>query len=77
MNLIEELNKLADNGYCPALLFDDDGRWALSFTGTQPVNFESKPMSMYTTFFVETDDWKDTIEEAVEHAIKKFEVNYK
>lgn len=77
MNLIEELNKLADSGYCPALLFDDDGRWALSFTGTQPVNFESKPMSMYTTFFVESNDWKDTIEEAVEYAIKKFEVNYK
>ncbi len=29
------------------------------------------------SIFVESDDWKDTIEEAVEYAIKKFEVSYK
>lgn len=71
MNLIKELNALADKGYCPALLFDDDGRWALVFDGTQPANLNSNAQSMYTTFFVDADSWKDTIEEAVEYAIKK------
>jgi len=35
MNLIEVLNKVADKGYCPALLFDDNGKWALAFDGAQ------------------------------------------
>lgn len=71
MDLIKKLNNLADSGYCPALIFDDDGRWALVFDGVQPVNFSSDPQSMNTTFFVDADSWKDTIEEAVEYAIAK------
>ena len=31
------LDKLVNNGYCPALVFDDDGRWALSFDGAMPM----------------------------------------
>lgn len=72
MNLSKVLNKLADRGYCPNLLFDDDGRWVLSFEGTQNVNFENSPIDMIITCFVESNDWKDTIEEAVEHSIGKW-----
>lgn len=74
MNLIEELNKLADSGYCPALLFDDDGRWALSFEAN--VQDKSETDQKYI-FYVESDDWKDTIEEAILYSIEKNKVNYK
>lgn len=72
MNLIKVLNKLADRGYCPALLFDDDGRWALSFEGIQNVNFENTSIDMSINSFVDANDWKDTIEEAVEYAVNKW-----
>jgi hypothetical protein len=74
MNLIKELNKLADSGYCPALLFDDDGKWALSFELT--VQVENKTGEKYI-FHIDSDDWKDTIEEAVKYSIEKNGVNYK
>ena len=76
MDLSKELNRLADSGYCPALLFDDDGRWALVFDGFQPVNLFSDAQAMYTTHFVDVDDWKDTIEEAFTYAIEKARVVY-
>lgn len=30
--MVKLLDALTDRGLCPTLLFDDDGRWALSFT---------------------------------------------
>ncbi len=71
MDLIKRLNELTEKGFCPALIFDDDGRWALVFDGAQNVNFTDEPQNMASTFFIEAEFWKDTIEEAVEYSIKK------
>jgi hypothetical protein len=61
MELFEEM---ANDGYCPALLFDDNGRWAVSTDGTQTLNFES-PCDVNTSFFVAKENWKDTIGTAI------------
>lgn len=70
MDLVKTLNELTEKGYCPALIFDDNGHWALAFDGTQPVNFYTEPQSMHTTFYIEEDMWKDSIEEAIEHGLQ-------
>ena len=70
-DLASKLNELANVGFCPALIFDDNGHWALAFDGTQSVASLSGPVTTYSTFFVEADMWKDTIEEAVEYSLSK------
>ena len=70
MDLVKILNELTENGYCPALIFDDNGHWALAFDGTQPVNFYSEPQSMHTTFYIEAGAWKNSVEEAVEYGLQ-------
>jgi len=59
------LEQLTETGACPGLINDDNGHWALSFTGIQEVNFGDEPSDLNTTFFVEKHEWKPTIKEAV------------
>lgn len=56
----EVVEHFADKGYCPALLFDDNGHWALSFEGAQSVAYGDEPMDVSTTFFITKDLWCDT-----------------
>jgi hypothetical protein len=65
----KELNKLLNNGHCPALIFDDDKSWCVAVNGTQPVGGKTP----WTTFI--TDDkkmWKKTIRGAVQYAVKRY-----
>jgi len=54
------VDKLVDTGYCPSILFDDDGHWCMSLSGIGGVGHSfSSPC---------TDDdtiWCDTVPEAV------------
>ena len=63
----ELLDDMADNGYCPALIFDDDGHWSVSTDGNQTINFES-PCDVHTSFFVKKEDWRDTPTRAIAEA---------
>lgn len=58
-------------GWAPSLVFDDDGRWALSFVGTQPVIMGDEPIEMHMTVFVEKDYWCDSIREAVIYSLSQ------
>ena len=62
--LEEILERLSENGSCPNLLNDDAGHWALAFDGMQSV-VENLPEDVETFFFVEKEDWKDSVREAV------------
>lgn len=60
----------ADEGNAPAFVFDDDGRWAVSFQGGSPIPEEGghkTPVSVWT--LVQPEHWRDTPREAIDAAI--------
>ena len=63
------LEQKVNKGDCPGLINDDNGHWAVAFEGFQNVPDGGKPVDIDTTFFVSVQDWKDTIREAIDHAI--------
>ena len=75
MTLQDRLQQLASDGYCPALLYDDNGHWALVFDGFQNCPMGAAPCDINTTFYVEADDWAETIDEAVSRCIAKATAN--
>jgi hypothetical protein len=58
------LQQYAEAGYAPALLFDDNGWWAVSVNG-QGTFPEENHTDMELCFFVEAKCWKSSIVEAV------------
>lgn len=62
--LLEALQKAANEGGCPGLINDDGGRWAVSESGFQPVPGK-RPKTMTTTFFVVKGQWKNSVREAI------------
>ena len=67
----EALEALAKEGFCPNLLNDDNGHWALVFDGFQSVPFGDDPEDISTTFFVFKDQWKDTVREAIIYSLEQ------
>jgi hypothetical protein len=55
------------------LINDDAGRWAVASSGTQNIPDPDKPIDITTTFWIDADEWKPTIREAIEAAIKKWQ----
>ena len=51
---------LVDKGYCPGLLYDDNGHWALALEGMQDVPIGPDPQDIATSFFVDSIMWADT-----------------
>ena len=60
--IMEQLSHL---GWCPNLLNDDNGHWAIATDGFQNVVFGDEPEDVETSFFVETKYWKKTPKEAL------------
>lgn len=56
------------DGY--GLISDDEGRWAVSASGTQNLPDGSGAFDFSGEFFVERDDWRPTIREAIIAAIQ-------
>jgi len=56
---------MVNNGGCPALIYDDNGHWALTEDGFQMVPTGDEPQSLSTTFWIEADQWYDTAPEAI------------
>ncbi len=55
------------------LISDDAGRWAISTGGVQNMPDPNNPIDIASTFFVEKQEWKSTIREAIDYAIKQIE----
>ena len=69
------LEKLVERGACLALIYDDNGHWALAMDGMQNVPLGDGPGDIATTFFVEAKDWHDTPQIAIfEAALATLEV---
>lgn len=60
--IIEELTKL---GQAPCLLYDDDGRFAISTTGMQNVVMGDEAQDINISHYVEAAEWKGTPREAL------------
>jgi len=73
LNIIKWFEELTNEGYCPALIHDDNGHWAVSFDGFQNVPMGDEPQDTRTTFWVEKRYWKNSILEAVEYAKKEID----
>uniref|UniRef100_A0A6M3LF10 Uncharacterized protein n=1 Tax=viral metagenome TaxID=1070528 RepID=A0A6M3LF10_9ZZZZ len=53
-----------------ALVSDDFGHWAVVEDGMQNIP-DSPPDDIQTTFFIEKEEWKKSIREAIDSAIKE------
>lgn len=60
---------LSNIGYCPNLLNDDNGHWAVSFQGFQNAPLSEGPTDITTTLFVKKDGWQNTIHDALVYAL--------
>lgn len=66
---IDWLESATRQGMSPALVFDDDGRWAVSFCGYSPVHEgEGFLDAVEISAYVEPGDWRPSIREAIDHA---------
>ena len=64
--IFEELTKL---GQAPALLYDDNGYFAITGDGYQEVVTE--PSDIEIAHFVEKEQWKPTVREALNHYLNE------
>jgi hypothetical protein len=69
---LDWLEKQADEGASPAIVNDDDGHWAVSFCGGQPCprgDGQGYDEDVEIGTFVDVNEWKPTIREAIDYAI--------
>jgi len=74
--LIDWLEQKSEEGWCPNLLNDDAGNWAVVTEGVQNVPMDP-PCDIQTTFWVEKHQWKNSIREAISSFIKECEEELK
>lgn len=64
--LIEDILNATDHcGLAPCLINNDNGMWAITGTGMQNISIDSDAWDFEGSFFVEKDEWRDTVREAV------------
>lgn len=56
-----------------AIISDDNGHWAVSFTGMQNVPVGDEPCDIDTTFFIEAREWHGSVREAIDAAAGELE----
>ena len=68
---LDWLEKSTHEGFCPGLLFDDDGHWAVSMDGSQSIShmLGEGPGDVSTSFFVTADEWHESVRDAIDHSI--------
>ena len=66
---IDWLEKITEDGACPAVVNDDNGHWAVVFNGFQNVPDGDGPQDIQTTFFIKAGQWFDSIRDAIDNAI--------
>ena len=68
---LDWLESITSKGACPGLIFDDNGHWAVAFTGFQNVPDGDRQEDIQTTFFIEAERWKNSIREAIDYAMEE------
>jgi len=69
MNNLEWLVFMTEKGYCPNLIYDDNGHWAISMCS---YGYFDKEVQSDITVCIEPFEWSNTIEEAFEKAQEEF-----
>ena len=69
----ERLNWLQDHDAF-SLVNDDNQHWACVSDGIQNVPMDNEACDIETTFFIEKDQWKGSIREAIDYAIEQYEI---
>jgi hypothetical protein len=67
---LDWFENMADKGFCPALVFDDNGHWAVTCDGMSPVPEDDKhtvPVGIVSE--VKPRQWRDSPREAIDAAI--------
>jgi hypothetical protein len=64
---LRQFERWADDGFCPHLVFDDDGHWAVSFAGSGPCA-QSDEITSHVAV-VEPHEWSDSVGEAIDAAL--------
>lgn len=65
--IIETLTRFGD---APCVVYDDNGLFAISGAGSQPVVFGKQKIEGTISVFVKKTQWKKTIREALKHYLK-------
>ena len=65
--MLDWIQRISEEGSCPALFNDDYGHWAFSDSGVQAA--QEKPKA--TTFFAEPEDWKPNVRAALDTAMSE------
>lgn len=65
ISFIEALQELSEFGFCPNLLNDDNGHWAVVYDGFQTLAYGDEPCDVQSSFYVEKKFWKDNIYDAL------------
>lgn len=76
ITLEQLLDLLADDGYCPNLMNDDNGHWALVFDGFQNVPLGNDPDDISSCVWIERKYWKDNIRGAVLFRLTEMILDY-
>lgn len=64
---LDWLEAQADRGMCPAILFDDGGRWAVTYDGMQPFPDEGGfTETVQMVLFVGPQMWRDSLRAAID-----------
>lgn len=67
---IAAFTRWADAGLWPALVFDDNGHWAVTFAGSVPLPVNDRhDRIIAVAAYVEPDQWRDSPEAAIDAAI--------
>jgi len=67
------LSKMAESGFCPAIIYDDDGHWAVPTESVSSVAWSGTPADLSVAYFIEESMWCDTIARAIcESALDAF-----
>jgi len=66
------LETLTEFGHAPNLVYDDNGLFAVTCDGYQPVVTGRQKIEGAMTVFVEKPQWKKTIRQALNHYINDF-----
>ena len=65
------MQELCDGGFCPALVNDDNGKWAVTFLGMQSVVSEDEPHDVSILSVVEAKSWHEDIRQALIISLKE------
>ena len=72
--LLDGLERATETGACPALIYDDNGHWAVAEEGMQDVPPGDAPGDVATTFFIPARQWCNSAREALQRYVRQANV---